>query len=51
VGRIGLLYAALPAGLILAAAAAALPYRIGRRETAAIQLQLDQQRARMSYDA
>jgi GPH family glycoside/pentoside/hexuronide:cation symporter len=44
VGRIGLLYAALPAGLILAAAVAALPYRIGRRETAAIQLQLDQQR-------
>jgi GPH family glycoside/pentoside/hexuronide:cation symporter len=49
VWRIGLLYAVVPAGLVLAAAAAALPYRIGRRETAAIQLQLDQRRATASY--
>ena len=48
VWRIGLLYAVAPAGLILAAAAAALPYRIGRRETAAIQSKLDQRRAAFS---
>jgi len=48
VWRIGLLYAVVPAGLILAAAAAALPYRIGRRETAAIQSKLDQRRAAFS---
>lgn len=48
--RIGLLYGALPAGLILAAAVTALPYRVGRREMAAIQLQLDQRRASLGYD-
>jgi glycoside/pentoside/hexuronide:cation symporter, GPH family len=45
VWRIGALYGAVPAGLILAAAAAARPYRVGRREMAAIQLQLEQRRS------
>jgi len=45
VWRIGLLYAVLPAGLILGAALAVLPYRLGRSETAAIQAKLDQRRA------
>ena len=50
VWRIGLLYAVVPAGLVLAAAATALPYRIGRRETAAIQSMLDERRAAAGYD-
>jgi GPH family glycoside/pentoside/hexuronide:cation symporter len=45
VWRIGLLYGGIPAALILGAAASALRYRIGRREMAAIQLQLDQRRS------
>jgi Na+/melibiose symporter-like transporter len=45
VWRIGLIYGGLPAALILAAAVTALPYRVGRREMAAIQAQLDQRRA------
>jgi GPH family glycoside/pentoside/hexuronide:cation symporter len=44
VERIGLLYSAFPGVLLLAAAAWALRYRIGRAEVAAIQRQLDQRR-------
>jgi len=49
VWRIGLLYGGVPAALILAAAATALPYRVGRREMAAIQLKLDQRRSSSSW--
>jgi Na+/melibiose symporter-like transporter len=45
VWRIGLLYSVLPAVLLLAAAAAALPYAIGRREVASIQRELDRRRS------
>jgi glycoside/pentoside/hexuronide:cation symporter, GPH family len=45
VWRIGLLYGALPAVLTLAAAAVVLPYRVGRREMAAIQAQLCRRRS------
>lgn len=50
VWRIGLLYGALPSLLTLAAAIAALPYRVGRREMAAIQLQLSRRRPAAGYE-
>ncbi|PYQ23006.1 MAG: hypothetical protein DMF81_10195 [Acidobacteria bacterium] len=48
--RIGLLYGVVPAALVAAAAAAALPYRVGRREMADIQLALARRRSLMGYD-
>jgi GPH family glycoside/pentoside/hexuronide:cation symporter len=48
--RIGLLYGVAPAALLLGAAAAALPYRMGRREMAEVQLELERRRSAVGYD-
>jgi len=45
VWRIGLLYSVVPALILVAAAAAVLPYRVGRRQVAAIQRELDLRRS------
>jgi len=45
VRRIGMLYAVLPGTLLVIAAAWAMRYKLGRREVAAIQTQLDARRA------
>jgi GPH family glycoside/pentoside/hexuronide:cation symporter len=46
VGRIGLLYSVVPALILVGAAVAILPYRVGRREMAAIQLELHRRLSR-----